>query len=313
MSTEKFFELQTLIFNETKEARTFFSNDFNFILDKVQKFSICYGSDGTQTPMYDPLSPQEIDLYVDENFNLAERIIMLNRLLNVNEENNNDLISISTISNINVIINDIFINNVNEIINLIDYLKSFGFFVHLKVPYSQVKSSADIFRLKIFKNENILFDVNEFNAKELIETLNLILSKNINVSYNFYISNKNYKEFCELLSLNFPANTFSNIIFEKPMLKKNKEEIIDKIGDRSIFTICNTRTMNNTKLKYRLIKPYQDGLFKCYISLIDNNVKFDLNEDGINFSEIENINSYWNSDLFRDFRYSIVTQKYEEN
>ena len=58
----KDFELKTLIFNDGEKFRSFQSEDFNFILDKNSGISICYGESQTQTPTYDPLSPEIIDI-----------------------------------------------------------------------------------------------------------------------------------------------------------------------------------------------------------------------------------------------------------
>lgn len=304
------FKLETLVFNDNDKVRTFFSSDFNFILDKEKKFSIAYGTNPENTPSYDPLSPEEVDIYVDSTFNFNKEFDNLCKLFNLNSDKN---ISISTISVANVIINDIYEEPFKDIDILIKYLLGFGIAVNVKINYNQINGIGDVFRLKVLDIENLILNVEEFKSQECLDKLNNILSKNINVSCIFNLSNKNYENFCELISLNFPINTFSQIIFKRQISKKAKKTIIDMIKGRGTFIICDTKQIKND-LDYKPIKKYQDGLFKCYINFINQKVFYSSEmTKGIEFSKIENINSYWNSDLFKKYRYSLISDKYDED
>jgi len=311
----KKFELQTLVFNEDDKIRTFFSNDFNFILDKSKRYSICYGKTPNDTPTYDPLGPEEIDVIINDNFEFNKQLLQINKLLNIHQENDDSLISISTITNVNVVVKNLYMKNVDEVSHLIKYLNSFNFNVNLIVDYSFMVSFSEIFRLKVFNASNITFDVWDFNPDSLIETMENCLSKDLNVSFNFNINTKNYKNFINLLEFNrIPQTIFSNILFHRPITKKIKDEIVKKLDDSCNFTICDTKFVNNKKIKYNKLRPYQDGLFKCYINFNDGKVYSSAdNQIGIDFYKIENINSYWNSEEFFKFRNNLIENKYEEN
>lgn len=311
----KKFELQTLVFNEDDKIRTFFSNDFNFILDKSKRYSICYGKTPNDTPTYDPLGPEEIDIIINDNFEFNKQLLQINKLLNIHQENDDSLISISTITNVNVVVKNLYMKNVDEVSHLIKYLNSFNFNVNLIVDYSFMVSFSEIFRLKVFNASNITFNVWDFNPDSLIETMENCLSKDLNVSFNFNINSKNYKNFINLLEFNrIPQTIFSNILFYRPITKKIKDEIVKELNNSCNFTICDTKFVNNKKIKYDKIRPYQDGLFKCYINFNDGKVYSSADDQiGIDFYKIENINSYWNSEEFFEFRNNLIENKYEEN
>ena len=139
----KKFELQTLVFNEDDKIRTFFSNDFNFILDKSKRYSICYGKTPNDTPTYDPLGPEEIDVIINDNFEFNKQLLQINKLLNIHQENDDSLISISTITNVNVVVKNLYMKNVDEVSHLIKYLNSFNFNVNLIVDYSFMVSFSN--------------------------------------------------------------------------------------------------------------------------------------------------------------------------
>lgn len=305
------FNLETLVFNDNDKVRTFFSSDFNFILDKEKKFSIAYGTNPENTPAYDPLSPEEVDIYVDSTFNFNKEFDNLCKLFNIDSDKK---ISISTVSIANIIINDIYEEPFKDIDILINYLLEFGIAVNVKINYNQINGIGDVFRLKVMGIENLILNIEDFKSQECLDKLNNILSKNINVSCIFNLTNKNYDEFCKLINLNFPINTFSQIIFKRQISKKAKKTIVDTIKARGTFIICDTKQIKNDSLDYKPIKKYQDGLFKCYINFTLQKV-FYSNETnkGIEFSKIENINSYWNSDLFKNYRFSLVSDKYDED
>lgn len=309
----KDFELNTLIFNDSDKFRTFQSEDFNFILDKKTGLSICYGETPEQTPTYDPLSPEIIDIYIDKNFNFDKELKNINVIFNTNKEDKNDLITISTISTVNLIIENIYNENILEITKFYEYLNKLNIFTSLVIGYNEEVELRDVTRLKLFNIPNVIIKViNNFNKEFLLNNTNLILSKNINISYDFYISKNNYESFISLINDGFPGNTFSNIIFKDKTSKIIKNKVIEAINDKGNFTICNTKNDNNEKIKYHSILPYQDGLFKCYISFKDRKIYYSSDfENGISFRKIKNMNSYWHSDEFENWRNSLINDKYE--
>ena len=311
----KDFELKTLIFNDGEKFRSFQSEDFNFILDKNSGMSICYGESPSQTPTYDPLSPEIIDIKIDKKFVFDDEIKNINKLFNIDKDEKHDgeLIIISTISTINFIIDDIYMENAGEIVKFYEYIKKFNIFVNLVVFYENIKELRDVLRLKFFNIQNIVIVVNDFKSSDLLNQINLLLSKNLNVSYDFYISKNNYKEFISLIELGFPGNTFSNIYFKDNTTKTIRSKIVLTINDKGNFTICDTKKIRNEILNYSLITLYQDSLFKCYIDFNTKKVSYSPNfEEFISFRKIKRIDSYWHSDEFKKYRYSLIKDKYED-
>ena len=311
----KDFELKTLIFNDGDKFRSFQSEDFNFILDKKSGMSICYGETPAQTPTYDPLSPEIIDIIIDKNFIFDDEIKNINKLFNIDkdEKHNGDLITISTISTMNFIIDDIYIENAAEIVKFYEYINKFNIFVNLVVPYENIKELRDALRLKFFNIQNIVIKTEDFNFKDLLNQINLLLSKNLNVSYDFYISKNNYEEFISLINGGFPGNTFSNIIFKDNSTKSIRNKIVKAINDKGNFSICDTKKIKNESLNYSSIILYQDSLFKCYIDFNNKKVSYSQNfEEFIPFRKIKRIDSYWHSDEFKKYRNSLIKDKYED-
>lgn len=309
----KEFELKTLIFNDGDKFRSFQSEDFNFILDKKTGLSICYGETPEQTPTYDPLSPEIIDIYIDKNFKFDKELKNINVIFNINTEKNNELITISTISTVNLIIDSIYDENISDIIKFHEYLNNFNIFTSLVVQYNEDFELRDVTRLKLFNIPNVIFKVNDFKSNKLLDQTNLFLSKNINVSFDFYISKNNYEEFISLINSGFPGNTFSNIIFKDKTSKNIKNKIIEVIDKKGNFTICNTKNDNNEKIKYDSISLYQDGLFKCYLSFKDRKIYYSSDFiNGFPFKKIKTLNSYWHSKEFEDWRNSLIDDKYEK-
>ena len=262
----KDFELKTLVFNDGDKFRSFRSSDFNFILDKNTKLSFCYGSVLEETPTYDPLSPEIINIFIDKNFKFDNEVENINKLFNINVEKDKKLITISTISTVNFVIDDMYEVDVNEVKKLYDYLTKFNIFINLVTKYTEEIELRDILKLKLFNIQNVIFEVKKFNSEFLFNQTNLILSKNIDISYNFYISKNNFEEFIKLIDAGFPGNTFSNIYFKEKIGKAIKNKVIKVIKDKGNFTICDTKNEKNNNLNYDSIQLYQDGLFKCYIS-----------------------------------------------
>lgn len=305
----KEFELKTLVYNDGDKFRSFQSSDFTFILDKKSKISICYGSTMEETPTYDPLSPEIIDLYIDKDFKFENEVQNINKLFNINVEKDKELITISTISTVNFIINDIYDEIISEVTKLYKYLNKFSIFINLVIPYNDKIELRDVLRLKLFDIQNVNINVKKFNAKVLLDQTNLILSKNIDVSYNFYITKENYEEFISLIENKFPGNTFSNIYFKEKLSKVIKNKIVKAIKDKGNFTIYDTKD----DLNYDLVLPYQDGLFRCYISFKNKMISYSPDfKESISFNDVDRINSYWLSDIFNNYRMSLIKDKYEK-
>lgn len=304
----KNFELKTLIYKETENLRTFFSSDFNFIFDKNNRYSVVYGSTYDETPSYDPLSPEEVTIILDKSFIFKNNIDKINQLFNIKDENGK-LITISTISTVNIKLDDIYDNNDTEICELIKYLDYFKFYINLILDYKDDLDLRDVLRLKILNVDHIIFETNDFDVNKLVENLQLFLSKNISVSYNFYTSNLTLEKFKKLIEANFPINTFSNVYINKKMSRKNKVELCNFIKEFGNFSIFD---LTDVKIKTNNIFKNQDGLFKCIIDFTKRQVFLNMEFEGLQFDNLNSINSYWNSKQFINFRNLKIKNKYEE-
>ena len=303
------FDLSTLIYTDDENVRKFSTKEFNFALDKKSRMSFCYGRYVNETPTYDPLSPEIIDIFLDKDFNFEKNKIILNKIFNIQySEKENKFLMISTISSVNLIIKNIYDENINEIIKLYEYLNNFNMFINLIINYDNVKELRDVIRAKLFKIQNIIIEVTSFKSNELMDQLNLLLSKQLIVSYNFYLSKDNYEEFKKLIENNFPKFSFSNIFFKLKTSNIVKKKVIELLKEQSgNFTIFD----NTNKFNESFISKSPDGLFKCYVNFSKKCVSYSSDfENSIKFMKIKDINSYWQSDLFNRYRESLVSCKY---
>jgi len=303
------FDLSTLIYTDDENVRKFSTKEFNFALDKKSRMSFCYGRYVNETPTYDPLSPEIIDVFLDKDFNFEKNKIILNKIFNIQySEKENKFLMISTISSVNLIIKNIYDENINEIIKLYEYLNNFNMFINLIINYDNVKELRDVIRAKLFKIQNIIIEVTSFKSNELMDQLNLLLSKQLIVSYNFYLSKDNYEEFKKLIENDFPKFSFSNIFFKLKTSNIVKKKVIELLKEQSgNFTIFD----NTNKFNESFISKSPDGLFKCYVNFLKKCVSYSSDfENSIKFMKIKDINSYWQSDLFNRYRESLVSCKY---
>ena len=288
----KEFNINALVFKEDEKIKSFISEEFNFIYDKETQAVLSWGKDKIDTPAYDPICPEVLNLIINDDFEFINYKDFFEKIVN-KQEKNGKLSLISTVTNINFYINDFNINSFNNLKYFIKYLEFYKLYITLCFNYMNFFNLKEVIKIKSIGIKNIILLVNDFEINDLIQFIKLCSSKEIFVSCKFNL-NKNLK-----LIETFPKDTFSTYKFKKPQItKKQIKDLEEKIKE----------------LKSGIFFENEDGsLFSCCVDFENKLIYPTFNdiENGIKFENINSINDFWNSEKFVNVRNSLIIDKYE--
>lgn len=292
------FNISALVFKENENLKTFISEEFNFVFDKQTQAVMVWGKEKTDTPTYDPIGPEIMNLLIDNDFEFINYKDFFEKIVN-KQEKDGKLSLISTTTNFNFYINDLNAKCFNDLKYFIKYLDFYHSYITLCFEYKNEMSLKEIIRIKTIGIKNIILLVNDFEVDKLNQFIKLCSSKEIFVSCKFIITKNNYDNFINLLD-KFPKDTFSTYKFEKPKVTKIQiKEINEKIKE----------------LQTNVFIEKNDGaLFSCCVDFEKKLIYpiFDDEKHGIKFDKINNINDFWNSIEFNEVRNSLIDSKYEK-
>lgn len=293
----KEFNINALVFKEDEKIKSFISEEFNFIYDKETQAVLSWGKEQTDTPTYNPIGPEVMNLIIDDDFEFIKYKDFFEKIIN-KQERNGKLSLISTTTNFNLYINNLnskCLTNLKFFIKYLDFYKSY---ITLCFKYQNEMSLKEIIRIKTTEIKNIILIINDFEINNLIQFIKLCSSKEIFVSCKFNLNKNNFDKFLDLME-KFPKDTFSTYQFEKPKItKKQIKDLEEKIKE----------------LKTNIFVEKNDGsLFSCCVDFENELVYPTFNdiENGIKFENINSINDFWNSEKFVNVRNSLISDKYE--
>ena len=292
------FKINTLVFKEDENLKTFISEEFNFIFDKTTQAVMSWGKERINTPTYDPISPEIMNLLINDDFEFINYKDFFEKIVN-KQEKDGKLSLISTTTNFNFYVNDLNVKSFNDLKYFVKYLDFYHSYITLCFKYNDDLSLKEIIRIKTIGIKNIILSVNDFDIDKLTQFIKLCSSKEIFISCKFIITKDNYDKFINLLN-KIPKDTFSTYKFEKPKVtKKQIKDLNQKINE----------------LETNVFVEKNDGaLFSCCIDFEKKLFFPTFNDEkhGIAFDKIDNINDFWNSEKFVEVRNSLIDSKYEK-
>lgn len=292
------FKINALVYKEDENMKIFISEEFHFVFDKITQAVMSWGKEKTDTPTYNPIGPEVMNLLIDNDFEFINYKDFFEKIVN-KQEKDGKLSLISTTTNFNFYINDLNSKCLNSLKYFVKYLDFYHSYITLCFKYNDELSLKEITRIKTIGIKNVILLVNDFEIDKLNQFIKLCVSKEIFVSCKFIITKNNYDNFINLLD-KFPIDTFSTYKFEKP--KTTKQQIKD---------------LNNkiNELKTNIFLENEDGsLFSCCVDFEKKLIypTFNDKKHGIDFDKINNISDFWNSEKFVEVRNSLIDSKYEK-
>lgn len=296
-------EIQNLIYKEDHEARCFMSENFNFIYSKIDNSSCTWGKTKEETPEYNPISPESIIFKINEDFIFDRETIM--KLLSIKPENDEFISCINSV----ILEGENYYNNW-EVKRLVKFIEDFNVLCFLKIDFKNIIDLKEIFKIKYLGIKNIILNVeNNFNRGEIIESISNLFNNDILVNCIFNIDSKNVNEFVLMLNDNYDCSIFTKIYFNKPMIKKEQlEELTNVIRTKEFLDIVVIKPRNSRK-KYEIKNIFDEsGLFNCLVDFFNKKIYCSSknSENFVNINDVKNINDYWNSLEFNNFRKKIL-------
>lgn len=202
------------IFIDNAEQRMLSSANFNFALDKSSGISACWGKDINDSPEYDPYSPEEISLVIDENFELEKYLKIFNFFANVHKKisdtefeviddilsvlTETNLIALSTLGNVNIILNTFENIKINDILTFTNYIKNkFSIPVLIQLNMDKEISYDELNKLKMLGNSIQLKTSNKFNFNTFSKNINLLKDNQFSISTKIIVTDDTYREIFE--------------------------------------------------------------------------------------------------------------------
>lgn len=325
-------EDKQLVFVNNAGYRAVSSKEFNFVLDKESGVSICWGKDENDSPEYDPMTPQQLVLSMN-NFELDKFISKFNYLANIKYQISNNefrelteednvlditanLTPLSTIASIVLI----FENKLTEY-NLDDVLKFTKYITDLKLPIiAQFNADYEFTEadLEIIKSIslNIIVKTGETLSATAFNTNILNLKKSVtNISAKMFITKTTFKEVNKTLEL-IPRDTAIKIYFDKPFITvKQYRDIQQKIIDLQLESIrvatCFDKHFNK-KTKNLVIMPMDCDACRFSLYVEDNNVypcEFYKNLE-LPIDSNKTLTSIWMDSKIKKFRKTIIQNNF---
>jgi hypothetical protein len=242
-------EVNSLIYNEDSESKVFISNDFNFILDKETKSSFSWGKTKDETPLFNPISPEEVNLILNDDFIFDKN--MIDKFLNLNVEKKQEFnTSISCINSIDVFVNKI--QNEDEIKKLFNYFESLNIVAFLNINYNNDFSLKNIFKIKVINVNNVLLSFSD-HLDNVIGSIKLLIENNIFVKCKFYLTNENFENVYKILSNDeYPQSLMTFINFNKTFKKQNLSKLTEYLKSKTYSKLV---SLYKPKVSSALNKP----------------------------------------------------------
>jgi hypothetical protein len=299
-------EADCLIYNEDDTIRKFSSSSFNFIFDKEIGSSFSWGKTKDESPLYNPISPEEIEIILNDDYIFNENEIT--KFLNLNIENYITSTTISCITSINITTNKA---NEIEVKKLINYLNNFKIIVFLNLKYTNKFSLRDIFKIKLFGVNNIFLTF-ENDLSNFEDSINKLIENDFFVKCRFNINDNNIEKIVNILNNEkYSKEMYTLINFQKSLKKKNFANLINVLKTKNEYLMFIERNNSNKYIKYDVCSnEYRPGLDSCVIDFITKTIYPSIEniENFVNINDINNISNYWNSKEFEKFRKPIVNK-----
>lgn len=300
-------EIQNLIYNEDAETKIFASENFNFILDKETGSSYSWGKTKDDTPLYNPISPEEIHLILNDDYVFDKNI--MDRILNLNIETVHDK-NITSVSCINVVnVNIMNVINEQEVKKLFNYFESLKIIAFLNINFNNSFSLKNVFKLKFLNVKNVILNVyNEY--EKVIESIKLLIENEIFVKCKYNLTNENFDNYFKIISNNeYPQSLLSIVKITKNFKKNYLNKLTEYLKTRNLISFLIERTDFNKYKNYEMKSfQFKPALDSCVIDLISNKIcpSFEFGDVFVNINDVKNISNYWNSDAFNKFRKPII-------
>lgn len=300
--------IESLIFTEDENFRKFTSSAFNFILNKDDGSAFSWGKTKDDNPLYNSISPEEIEIILNDKFTFNKNKIAKFLNLNIDESRFDKNTSISCINSIIITVCN---TNENEVKKLINYLNHLRITTFLNVNYTNNFSLRDIFKIKLFGTNNVILNIENYTLN-FENSVKMLIENEFFVKCKFFINDKNIENIIDILNnKKYPKEMYTLINFQKSLKKNNLKKLIDslKLKDDSLIFI--ERNNFNKYTRYEVYSnEYRPCLDSCVIDFLNEKIYPSLENIDIfvNINDVTNISNYWNSKEFSKFRKPIVNR-----
>lgn len=238
-------QVKNIEFVDNKDVRYISSSMFNWCLDKGLSIAATWGKTEKETPLYDPIGPQELVWKITDKFDLYKFIEYFNFLANVRQRkddqvlpvtditdclsNYNNYVAMSTLSNIIFILDEI----PNKFLEFVNYIRSFNVSIKTQINCNTSIYQDDLLKISPF----VILNVNpDFKTHELIKYLDTF-KDNFNINIKLHVnadSNIQLSKFIQEISddvyctiyCDFPyLSTRKFLNFQSACLTNNKTNI----------------------------------------------------------------------------------------
>lgn len=297
-----------ILYKENDELKILKTEEFSYIFDKTNGTSYSWGKTKSDNPFYDPFSPEYVYVIIDNKFVFNE--ILFNKLLNLNLKTNQPINSnyfLSTISSIEIVLNDKNMLSSNELKKLINYLNNKKINVLIKIPYNNEFDLKDALKVKLLNINSLVFDINNIDFN-FIDIAKILISNNIFLNCNIFINSKNLADFKAIIE-QLPILLKISLILECK-IDDNICDIFKIIKDTRRINFSVKNSIKNIGNSYEInYDEYDASLYSCVYDFITLTVYPDKNsfeKYSLSFNEINSINDFWLSKKFVKYRKSII-------
>lgn len=322
-------EIQTtnLLYTDDENQRLLMSEEFNFALDKNTGVSVCWGKTIEDTPVYDPVSPQELVFKINNEFSLKTYLKQFNFLGNIkikksktefkNIENEiealtlDNLTCLSTLANVVLIFDSLKNFDINELLKFTRYIRKFKVQLVIQINADHELTYEEAVQLKLLGTSVQLKTSEKFSAENFINNLNILESNNILVSSKISVTKKNYDQVLNVIPL-LPKDVSIKLYFVEPFITTIKYKTIQqKFIDENLLNVKITTYLSehfNKRKNNILLTPIDcDGA--CFSVYIEDGLIYPdeyLKVIGIPIDECKCIHDFWYHHNFKNIREKIA-------
>lgn len=298
--------ITNLIYDENENYKVFKSPEFNYFFDKKTFLSVSFGKNRLDDVIYNPLSPEKIDIILSEKYVFDENILnkIFDLKINLNKDDKLNYL-ISCISNVNVHITKFACDS--EIRKLFEFLNKMGVAIFYNLDYTNKISMRDVYKFKFLNVNKLNLNVNNY-LTNLVDIIKLFVENNIFVTINLNLNKDNINDAFKLFEKDNIGNFLNiSIKIDKSLNKKDLQMISNNMkGENVIFE----RNFYNRYKKYDdiIFNDYTPGLYSCVIDFNLNRIypSLEVSKNFVNITDVNNISDYWYSDVFEKFRQPLV-------
>lgn len=319
--------IKNITYNDNQQIRLFASENFNWYLQKGTGVSCTWGKDIKQTPMYDPLGPQQL-LWKITSFSLNKYIKIFNYLANIRKKQNDNILLISdqnyieqksnyicmsTLSNIIFIFDTLDQINLEQFKLFCDYISFFN--INIKIQYNistyditQIYNQLYNFSCRLILNVS----ANIFNGKRLVGLMQE-LRKQFDISIKLHInetSNIQISKFIDTIDKDISCTLY----IQKPYLSVRKYlNLQSKILAKQLTNIC----LNQCGKKYYSKSVIGSIIMELpcsacrYTLYLENQNIFDceINKHNIgNINQFTTLDKLWNAKQIVALRTKLIDE-----